>query len=140
MSAYVVENSTISKLLNFWQAQGFAGNRHPGIPLFAKQLAIGATREHITAMGQQMQDLNKRAVGERYPDGRIMTDCDPYEYESTMPPTPIAAFKALQCLLYQCSERTTDEQPLFKELSEYSRDLAQHIVANLPEYDACPWG
>lgn len=50
------------------------------------------------------------------------------------------ALKSLRCWLYQCSEGNVPEQPLFKALERYAGDLAFHIVAELPGWNAAEWG
>lgn len=52
----------------------------------------------------------------------------------------IDCYKAISCLLYQCSEGNVPETSLFGELAKLRNDLAGIIVCGLPEYEAAPWG
>jgi hypothetical protein len=54
--------------------------------------------------------------------------------------TPIEQFKAISCLLYQCSDGNVPNSPLYYELSHAAGELAQRIVQDLPEYDKASWG
>jgi hypothetical protein len=49
-------------------------------------------------------------------------------------------FKAIHCLLYQCSEGKVPTSRLYDELNHAAGELAQRIVQDLPEYDKASWG
>ena len=134
MSAYVVENVTISKIVRFLAST--ARPRICGIP-DGFSLAELDTIQGRTAIGQRMLDLNVRSVSERY---RTQESAAPYVEVACVAHKPVDALKALRCFLYQSCEGSCDKDPLFVALSEFSRDLALGIVSNSPEYEAADWG
>ena len=48
-------------------------------------------------------------------------------------------YKAISCLIYQCSEEGAYNDLLFLSLTELAHELAATIVAELPAYQAAPW-
>lgn len=49
-------------------------------------------------------------------------------------------YKTLECFLYQCSEGTVDEEPLFKGMVELKKAFASMIVSGTEEYNNADWG
>ena len=52
----------------------------------------------------------------------------------------IEAYKAAQCLRYQCSEGDVPEWTLYKGLNNIIECFANEIISNMPEYEAANWG
>jgi hypothetical protein len=52
--------------------------------------------------------------------------------------SPVALFKALQCLSYNCDDGQDGRNSLAL-LQTLLADLAEHIVTSLPEYDSAEW-
>lgn len=123
-----------------------------------------------TELGRKLLTLNIEAVTQRYPDtvenpNNLPGPCDDngnstawhsaltYEYDGTRPIdgcTPaVAAWKALQCLIYQCSEGNIPERELFKQIELYAEKLGRKILSrrgrytsiyDMPECSLAPWG
>ena len=53
---------------------------------------------------------------------------------------PIQALKSLHCYSYQCSEGNIPNKKLYKLLEKLSKDIATHIIDEMPEYDKAEWG
>lgn len=135
MSAYIVENVTISKILYFLASP--ARHQLCGIPseFSLKDLE---TKEGIRTLGQRMLDLNVRSVSERY---ATTESADPFAYVGPKGAhDPVVVLKALRCFLYQSCEGTCNKDPLFLSLSEFSDELAHAIVSRLPAYVNADWG
>jgi hypothetical protein len=97
-------------------------------------LAVDAA-EFGTQIGRKLYDLNVEAVNCRYGEA-VEPPC--YHYSPTSP-EKIVAYKAIRCLLYQCSEGDIDERPLFKELARFSDQLAHKIAWEHPQWENAPW-
>lgn len=135
MSAFMVSNATISKVLDGihliqpWDCDPFNSRND------------AAT---MNKLGRDLLEMNARAVTARYGDDEHMNPGDepgadykwPGMYHQTK---PIEAYKAAQCLLYQCSEGTVDQEPLFKALMQYKSQVADEIVRKVDAYNATPW-
>ena len=54
--------------------------------------------------------------------------------------TPVEAYKACQCLLYQLSEGDIDKRPLYAALEGALSRIADQIISKLPSYEEAAWG
>ena len=138
MSAYMVEDDTINKVIAFLVSPT---NRD-----YARYILNEAgypldTKEQQTRLAVRMFVLNKMGVESRYGRGQAkeFRPLD-FKYRATMPPTAIQAHKALSCFLYQCSEGNVPETKLFKALEHVKAAIANSIVSNLPAYENAKWG
>jgi hypothetical protein len=109
--------------------------------------------EDQTKLGLSLIAMNILAVQQRYPREVIEYDhmaTYTYSEPSKVPDCvdAVAAWKALQCLLYQCSEGNVPELALFKQVEEYADKLGEMIkrkrnvkdVWDMPECKNAPWG
>lgn len=88
-------------------------------------------------LGDAFFKLNIYALNVRYEGKEI--HCPSFTYVP-LKENKLAFFKAIECLIYQCSEGDTTELPLFR-LLEYARDkIARTICHDLPNYDRIEWG
>jgi hypothetical protein len=62
-----------------------------------------------------------------------------YKYRADPMLTRVAAYKALRCLIYQCSEGDVTESDTFKELEVVAGEVAHAIVSALPAYETAAW-
>lgn len=128
MSAYVVSENTMHRVVRAIEKnrQWFAG-----VPVSS------ATTRSADAIGAALFAMNIDAVRQRYP-----RDPEPesfaYRYENHVN-SAVVEFKAIQCLLYQCSEGNVPETPLYRELESVALTVASKIIHSLPEYDAADW-
>lgn len=147
MSAYIVNEETMDVIINhlYFTAtrnQGRAEYCYRGITELKPD-----TEEEAQALGDALYQLNLDAVMQRYSvctiddlPGPIGWKPGQWKFTHTIPPPAVRAYKAMQCLLYQCSEGDVPEQMLYRRLEETKRDLAEKIVDSLPQYEAAPWG
>jgi hypothetical protein len=76
--------------------------------------------------------MNRRALHARY----VCRGDNPlpqFVFEKWADATPVEQFKAIHCLLYQCSEGNVPNSPVYDELNRVANELAQRIVQDLPE-------
>ena len=137
MSAYIVDDSTVNRILAYlMHKEGYV----------ARQLVTDhSTDASLPGLGQAMRDLNVAAVSARYPDDSLDNlpgPCPllPYAFEEELPPNPIAAYKSLSCFLYQCAEGYVPETPLYKALEDLRARIAGDIISSLPAYETAAWG
>jgi len=133
MSAYVVEHKTINKVITFLDNdQNMRSYLH-------HQLKIDLdSHEKALDFGRKLLALNIQAVNERY-DGSQSVIPNGYEFHYELT-DQIGAYKALQCLIYQCSEGDVPKTNLYKMLEDISHYMANSIISNLKVYEERPWG
>ena len=142
MSAYIVEDSTIDKILLALNA-----SRNANGPIYQGLLdSLGVDPESLPsleAFGRKLLAMNRAAVNQRYNE----SDAAPYYQFNARPLTCeskreffVQAYKAACCLDYQCSEGDVPTWPLYKQLEEIQSALACAIVSELPEFKKAVWG
>ena len=154
MSAFVVEPKTINRVLTVIHG-GLNGNslRSWEFKQIQKKLqAIEwdiASQQDLKDLGLAMYNLNKNAVGQRYPDS-VETNSLPgsypngnglAEYRFIFEPhcDKYQALKSLQCWHYQCAEGDVPQTKLYKTFAEIGKLIAMNIVTNSPQYEAAKW-
>jgi hypothetical protein len=134
MSAFIVGTGTMNRVVQaiVHVCPDFDGE--PTRPPAVRLQDVG------TRLGIKLYRLNAEAVRQRYDQS------DPVPlFRSTQVEAPrtrkerIACFKALQCLIYQCSEGDVPDTPLYRQLETVRYVLAARIIADLPEYQAAGW-
>jgi hypothetical protein len=98
-----------------------------------------AQKEAGTKIGKKLFLMNRRALCARYGCGEHLS-LPEFVFERWAHASPIEQFKAMLCLLYQCSEGNVPNSPLYDELNRTAGELAQRIVQDLPEYEKASWG
>jgi hypothetical protein len=140
MSAYVVEDKTINRIVYYLQFL------HPSSNVRRELLTVANldAEDGDKLLAGAMFMLNCNAVDQRYPGhAKSMPDAfRPLDYGySPLLSTQIQVFKSLRCWLYQCSEgNIPDTSDLYKVMEKVSGHMALEIVSNLPEYEAAEWG
>ena len=144
MSAYVVDDSTINRILaaawQWWMA-----GRGRGIPPIPREWGQHSWPENAPELGAEMRAMNVAAVKARYPD-----DADdelpgprpllPYKWESEACPSIEQVIKSLDCYLYQCAEGDIPETwELYNVLRNWQLDLCYHIVNQSKQYQDAEW-
>ncbi len=139
MSAFLVEDKTIHKIINILD---FQIRKSPWLKnKFREELGINFEDYNIdwkTNLGQKMWDLNQLSLGYRYGDEKQELI---YRFSPVLC-TPIQAYKALKCWLYQCCEgEIPEESKLYKFFDEIvRRHITDSILTKTPEYDKADWG
>jgi len=130
MSAFVVEDSTINKIVAAIRNDNYMTR------LFED---LGYLPHHVPRnLAEALFDMNCDAVEARYGHGD--TDGSQFTYKQVLCPTSVPAYKHMSCLLYQCSEGDIPTTPLYQALEQCKSYLASGIISSLPEYEAAQWG
>jgi hypothetical protein len=141
MSAYVVEDETINRIVAHLESQAM-GRDDWGFAQFMREqgytMGQRADRERLA---NAMFALNVRAVEERYGEGEA-AKFRPLDFapRGVAPVGLLATYRALQCWLYQCSEGDVEASALFRLMSQLSDRMAHAIVRNMREYQNGDWG
>ena len=115
MSAFIVSEATMNR---------------------AVQAMDESQSEELTQLGRAMYALNQDAIEARYCERENVP-----EFTYSAPAcSRVAALKALQCLIYQCSEGDIPETSLlYKRMTDRANALCRAIVHDLPEYEKAAW-
>lgn len=133
MSAYIVEDETINKILTRIEL----GRDHHWFRILAAaacNLPDASTEQKLEFLGACMSNLNILAVDARYGEEADRGDLqeDPYRF-AYAGATRIESVKALDCFLYQCrSEGEVPQHPLYQALDAYRTALCREIVQASP--------
>jgi hypothetical protein len=148
MSAYVVNNKTIERILDFIrhdQSHGVGSVSRSPIARYSFTDWDLTSTEGLEILGRELLTMNRAAVMARYPNddpdnlpGPI--DPQPFNYSNgRITPSIFQAHKAIAHLRYQCSEGDIPDWPLFKQLDDYGKSLAEFWMASQPEYEQAKW-
>ena len=131
MSAFIVEDTTINRVVNY-----LADDHNRGYTM--RQLNEAGLLTDPANLGQAMAALNCEAVNERYDEHEAPS----YTYGEgpLMRDGVHQVLKSLKCWIYQCSEGDVPETALYKIMDDYAGQLAITIVRSAPEYEAAEWG
>ena len=131
MSAFIVDEKTIGCVVSHF----YHRDSRAYVPDAIKQ-AMGQGEGRYIALGQALWDMNTDAVNWRYGE---YSDAPVYERFSVVLASRCQTLKAIQCLLYQCSEGNVPERPLYQALREAEHELMDAIISELPEYQQARW-
>jgi len=125
MSAFIVKDSTINKVVTFISIDRDNWYKH-----FSKE-----------KLAKDMFFLNCESVDARYKEGAAeeFRKLD-FRYLVDINVNPITALKNLSCWLYQCTEGDIDKNPLYLAMQKIEGCIAKNIVRNLREYDMAERG
>ena len=138
MSAYIVEDKTINRIITFLASDQEASHVKS---LLKTQLGLDHNDEkYHENLGTRMFSLNILAVNTLYGVGEA-EKFRPLDYKFHYEITDrIQALKSLRCFLYQCYEGEIPESQLFKILDSYAAELAYRIISYLPAYERADRG
>ena len=144
MSAYVVDNKTINRIVSALLYSRDTNRFDGPLPAMYNKWLKEFTQDEPEEIGAALYGMNCNAVMQRYPD--CSTDELPgpidagYKYRNELITSSIQFYKSLQCYLYQCTEGDVRTLPLYNALEAYQHEIADHIITNTPEYDNAKWG
>ena len=139
MSAFMVNTKVVAKVVTaiLLNLDTFDGKSTHRTALLAAP--THAQKEAGSKIGRKLFLMNRRALHARYvcsDDNRLPQ----FIFERWADATPVEQFKAITCLLYQCSEGDVSNSRIYGELSRAAGELAQRIVQDPPEYEKASWG
>ena len=144
MSAYVVEDKTINRIVSWLYSVGSNnGSRfywciQPLIDLGYKlDTQIGCKR-----LAEEMFTLNCDSIEQRYGEGSA-EDFRPLDFNYQFTGSGVTQHqlvKSLQCFNYQCCEGNIPEQnALYDALDKVSARICKHIVSSSDAYEKAQW-
>lgn len=163
MSAFIVSSGTMDKCVALICRRTEYGRAVPTIFGIRTGNGFADSSSHdgcMTEIGRRLYALNTEAVRQRYGDdldelpgpvdsnGRSTARwlCSSYtgpafaysakEKRGVL----VAAYKAIECLIYQCSEGDVFESPDYKELCSARDRIAAELLRESADYEAAPWG
>ena len=145
MSAYIVEQKTVNRIITFlmYPPSDYSTTAlQEPLEKLCFFLSSRDSKKHALHLGKRLMELNFYAVKERYGDNVTQEECDcirNYEF-SREPVSPVQAMKSLRCFLYQAYEGDADETALFKAMERIKANIAIEIVENMPEMASAEWG
>jgi len=131
MSAYIVDNDTIDRIVTFFYMDR---DLNTFITRYKKiDINDPETRAEFAL---DLHRMNVAAVDARYNESNEIT----YKYRTNIKTgSKVAVYKSLQCLLYQCAEGDVPKWNLYKLMEEIKNHIASDIIRALPEYDQAKW-
>jgi hypothetical protein len=145
MSAFVIDEGTMNRVVRAICHKNRYGQ------VIRKFMGIDTSeRDAPTRIGRLLFTLNIEAVMQRYPDceekpGKLPGSYDapvlPQTYRAKINPmgTLVDGYKAVRCLIYQCSEGDVDQSECYRALDAAAGEIAHCIVSGLPAYEAAGW-
>ena len=127
MSAFLVNNETISKLANELYTNYREGDNNPLKEKNTKEIAMELYKMNVKALKQRYENYDDMIVPFEY--------CEKAIFDSTF-----QLLKSLNCYLYQCSEGNVPKKELYKFLSKTVKfNVMRDIIENIPEYRNAKW-
>lgn len=125
MSAYFVEKETVDGAICAILHSGFL-----------------MSLEQATTLGRSLWLLNAAALEQRYEDESATDYLEEITAYTWAPQRKdqVTLIRALDCLLYQCSEGSVPEAKLFKWAQEIADRLAGPHLRSSQAYYNAPWG
>jgi hypothetical protein len=142
MSAYIVKDETINKIVSYIFAKALAPDSsiHWEATKLAEMGYSLISAYSCSELAHKMFDMNVAAVKARY--GEVEGEgflFPPFEYLFT-PATQIEVIKAIKAWKYQCTEGRVPELALYKAMTEVHCLLCIDFVDQTEEYGVAPWG
>jgi hypothetical protein len=141
MSAYIVDNETINKIVSYLYAN--ANGPDSSIPwkstkLFKMGYALTSSPS-CAELAQKMFDMNVAAIQARYEGAEEEWYPLPsFKYQFT-PASQIGVITALKSWKYQCTEGEVPDLALYKAMAEVYCLLCIDFVEQTEEYEAAEW-
>lgn len=138
MSAYIVDNKTINRIVNLLVHEvrnyPFSDNLKEVLAKLGFDLTTDVSAEKLA---NDMFTLNVSAVRQRYSE---VGPIPPFAYVKSSLESFMQTFKSLRCWLYQCCEGDVPKSSLYQVFDGYvEKYLLKRVVYNLPEYHRAEW-
>lgn len=142
MSAYIVDDDTINKIVSYLFAK--ASGPDPSIhwkntKLFKMGYDLSSSSS-CYELAHKMFDMNVVAVNQRYGEGEA-EKFRPLDFKyQFVAATQIEVIKALKAWKYQCTEGCVPDLALYQAMTEVHSLLCIDFVEQTEEYEAASWG
>ena len=138
MSAFIVQDKTINTIVTWLAESQEASWYKDQIEKLGYDLSKPLS---IEKLAKDMFFLNCKAVDARYGENEAekMGGLG-FRFRRACASSDYAVLKGLNCWHYQCLEGDeVPNHPLFKAMEKLASNLAQRLVSELPQYNACAW-
>lgn len=134
MSSFIVSEQTMNNILN-----GLSNYRNQWMLKSLIDEQLGYDDDGLQSLGEKLFLLNQAGVMQRYPSDKtdyVQVPKFVWKYAII---DKFQFLKSCECLLYQCTEGTVDEEPLFKWLERLVDNLRCLIISEISEYKNARW-
>ncbi len=145
MSAFIVEDKTINRIVSWFNKVGMAGHVNDYIYCLRPLTELGYkldTDLGCKRLAEEMFTLNCDSIEQRYGEGEAeeFRPLD-FNYHFVGSGTPIyQVLKSLLCFLYQCCEGDIPEQnQLYEALDKVSLNICCHLITQSKQYELAEW-
>lgn len=139
MSAYVVDDNTINKVVSYFNLKSMRSNAHIRLLRLLREGGYDVNEDRdCERLARDMFTLNVAAVKARYPHHKGTPRI--YDFHFASNTNAVLTFKALTCWKYQCSEGNIPDSALYQLMDSVLDLLARWIVTHSPAYQKAPWG
>ena len=148
MSAFYVGTESLSMITDIISRYLIAGFNSFGFE-FPREIVTLFDGESDTRIFDALAGTNLNALKQRYDEKTAaeMFDGKSYEHghdiwkprEDGIQPWHYQLLKSLQCYVYQCSEGTVPDTPIYKAIDALSTRLAIFIACHQKEYEDAEW-
>lgn len=139
MSAFIVDNSTISKVVDAI----IAVENHNQLSNPLSLSKVDTSR--FTKLGRELLALNYASIEQRYGDKPSKAAIKAYKYEATgldakLPADAAMLFKAMRCYLYQACEGNCSQTALYIAVDKAAETFKAMTNFSTADYDKATWG
>ncbi len=145
MSAFIVEDKTINRIVSWLNIVGMAGGCNDNYWCIQPLLNLGYkldTELGCKRLAEEIFTLNCDSIEQRYGEGQA-EEFRPLDFQYQFVSSGVSRYqvlKSLRCLLYQCCEGNIPSQnSLYNALDRLSLELSYQIVSRTPQYEAAEW-
>lgn len=145
MSAYVVDDKTINRIVSWFNVVGMAGGVHKYYYCVKPLLDLGYkldTELGCKRLAEEMFTLNCDSVEQRYGEGEAK-EFRPLDFQYMFTGSGVNMYQlvaSLRCFLYQCCEGNIPQSNLlYNVLEKISKDICYYIVTNSDRYQKMKW-
>ena len=138
MSAFIVENKTINRILTYLELNQYQNGQWESRRLKEAGHDI-TTQDGLTILGRTMLNLNTDAVDQRYDEKNNREFVGKYNFK-TIPVDRIQALKSLRCWIYQCLQGDIPEREFFKLMDAISYQWMYAIINDMKAFQTADWG
>ena len=147
MSAWMVNNETISKIANLIDTYKVIGFNGFGFS-FPDELIAEFSNKSAKEIFNDLAEMNKESLKQRYPYNymelvgniEFIKNADIYQLREKGLTYHWQLLKSLQCYLYQCDEGSVSDCKLYKAMEKLEHYLQNYIISKMPEYNRAVWG
>ncbi len=135
MSAFIVSMQTMQNVVN---AVDMANRRYRNREYTFCGVDVRDSRDLVT-VGNVLFNMNQEAVNQRYVEEDFAPE---YVHRLHIPVTGKALapyIKAMDCLIYQCTEGNVPDHAHYKQLVAVRGMLVDELLRGLPEYSNAKW-